>query len=110
MTSNFVPRFCTTCSNILGRTNANSIYIICSECRTQNTIVGKTIVIEEVCNKINQSMSDEVLKALAKSPTTDKIFNDCPSCGCDIMSKIHDKNFYNLVCDGCGNIYIPKAD
>lgn len=110
MTSNFVPKFCSTCKNLLGRTNINSTFITCNECHTQNSIVGGTIIIEEICNKINQSMSDEVLKALARSTTTDKIFKDCPNCDCDIMSKIHDKNFYNLVCDGCGNIYVPKAD
>jgi hypothetical protein len=55
-------------------------------------------------------MSNEVLKSLSKMPTTAKIEKTCPECGCDIMSKVHDKNFYNLICDNCMTIYYPETD
>lgn len=110
MTSNFVPRYCTTCENSLPRTNINSSDVTCVHCYTRNSILGNTIIIEETYNKINQSMSNEVLKSLSKMPTTAKIEKTCPECGCDIMSKVHDKNFYNLICDNCMTIYYPETD
>lgn len=109
MTSNFVPRYCFTCRNILPPPNIRSDFVVCSHCYSYNDIGNNTVVIEQTYNLPKQSISDEALRNLSQSLVTEKIEWNCTECDNDIFSRIHDQNMmYTLVCDRCKSIYNPQ--
>jgi DNA-directed RNA polymerase subunit M/transcription elongation factor TFIIS len=100
-----LPRFCDDCQTLLDDIDPGSRVSTCPSCSKPHMIDerDRTVMILSNSNNKERSLTQQELYNLHGLPTTSRIKKDCPSCGYDTASVVHDTVYeFSICCIKCG--------